>query len=127
MPPKAGLPPWRDQASEQSPGPVFRNERPKLALGKSSVCPCWIGRFFFATCAVWERLVLDGEGAPARRPLVLTGSDGYDSARRIAGADDDVIRARPGVTRSFEAGPEGLEVLIFGPHVEGDGETVADF
>jgi hypothetical protein len=29
--------------------------------------------------------------------------------------------------RSFEAGPDGLDVLIFGPHVEGDGETVDDF
>ena len=39
----------------------------------------------------------------------------------------DAVRVSPGVTRSFEAGPEGLEVLIFGPHVEGDGETVDDF
>jgi len=30
----------------------------------------------------------------------------------------------PGVTRAFEAGPDGLEVLIFGPHVQGDGELV---
>lgn len=39
----------------------------------------------------------------------------------------DAVRVSPGVTRCFEAGPEGLEVLIFGPRVEGDGETVADF
>ena len=39
----------------------------------------------------------------------------------------DAVRVSPGVTRSFEAGPDGLEVLIFGPHVEGDGETVDDF
>ena len=39
----------------------------------------------------------------------------------------DAVRVGPGVARSFEAGPDGLEVLIFGPHVEGDGETVADF
>jgi mannose-6-phosphate isomerase-like protein (cupin superfamily) len=39
----------------------------------------------------------------------------------------DAVRVGPGVTRSFEAGPEGLEVLIFGPRVEGDGEIVADF
>ena len=39
----------------------------------------------------------------------------------------DAVRVSPGVARSFEAGPEGLEVLIFGPHVEGDTETVADF
>jgi uncharacterized cupin superfamily protein len=39
----------------------------------------------------------------------------------------DAVRVSPGVTRSFEAGPDGLEVLIFGPHVESDGEIVQDF
>jgi mannose-6-phosphate isomerase-like protein (cupin superfamily) len=39
----------------------------------------------------------------------------------------DAVRVSPGVARAFEAGPDGLEVLIFGPHVDGDGEIVADF
>lgn len=39
----------------------------------------------------------------------------------------DAVRVSPGVTRSFEAGPDGLHVLIFGPHVESDGEMVQDF
>lgn len=39
----------------------------------------------------------------------------------------DAVRVSPGVARSFEAGPDGLQVLIFGPHVESDGETVKDF
>jgi mannose-6-phosphate isomerase-like protein (cupin superfamily) len=39
----------------------------------------------------------------------------------------DAVRVGPGVTRSFEAGPEGLEVLIFGPHVDGDSELVDGF
>lgn len=39
----------------------------------------------------------------------------------------DALRVSPGVTRAFEAGPDGLEVLVFGPHVEGDGEIVNDF
>lgn len=39
----------------------------------------------------------------------------------------DAVRVGPGVTRAFEAGAEGLEVLIFGPHVESDGEMVQDF
>lgn len=39
----------------------------------------------------------------------------------------DAVRVSPGVARSFEAGPEGLEVLIFGPHVESDSEMVHDF
>jgi mannose-6-phosphate isomerase-like protein (cupin superfamily) len=36
----------------------------------------------------------------------------------------DAIRVAPAVTRALEAGPDGLEVLIFGPHHKGDGELV---
>ena len=39
----------------------------------------------------------------------------------------DAVRVGPGVARCFEAGPAGLEVLIVGPHVEGDVEMVDDF
>lgn len=39
----------------------------------------------------------------------------------------DAVRVGPGTTRLLEAGPNGLEVLIFGTHVEGDVEQVADF
>lgn len=39
----------------------------------------------------------------------------------------DAVRVSPGVARAFEAGDDGLEVLIFGPHVESDGELVEDF
>jgi uncharacterized cupin superfamily protein len=39
----------------------------------------------------------------------------------------DAVRVSPGTTRSFEAGRDGLEVLVLGPHVEDDGETVRDF
>jgi mannose-6-phosphate isomerase-like protein (cupin superfamily) len=34
----------------------------------------------------------------------------------------DAIRVAPAVARGFEAGPEGLELLAFGPHHESDGE-----
>jgi uncharacterized cupin superfamily protein len=39
----------------------------------------------------------------------------------------DAVRVGPGVARGFQAGPDGLEVLIFGPHVESDTELVDDF
>ena len=39
----------------------------------------------------------------------------------------DAVRVSPGTTRAFEAGPDGLEVLVVGPHVEGDGEMVQGF
>jgi quercetin dioxygenase-like cupin family protein len=36
----------------------------------------------------------------------------------------DAIRVAPPVVRAFEAGPDGLELLAFGPHHEGDGEIL---
>jgi mannose-6-phosphate isomerase-like protein (cupin superfamily) len=57
--------------------------------------------------------------------VVLSGSG------RIALDDDlvelqplDAVRVAPQVMRAFEAGPEGLEVIAFGPRREGDGEIV---
>lgn len=38
----------------------------------------------------------------------------------------DAIRVAPDVVRAFEAGPDGLEFLAFGPHQDGDGELVHD-
>jgi mannose-6-phosphate isomerase-like protein (cupin superfamily) len=38
----------------------------------------------------------------------------------------DAIRLAPKATRMFEAGPEGLEILVFGPHHERDGELVTE-
>jgi mannose-6-phosphate isomerase-like protein (cupin superfamily) len=57
--------------------------------------------------------------------VVLSGSgrvkldDEVIELRRL-----DALRVAPGVTRAFEGGPEGLELLAFGPHHEGDGEMV---
>lgn len=42
-------------------------------------------------------------------------------------AELDALRVGPGTTRQLEAGPNGLEMLIFGTHVDGDVETVSDF
>ena len=39
----------------------------------------------------------------------------------------DAIRIAPEVTRAFEAGPDGLELLVFGPRHQGDAEIVQDF
>lgn len=36
----------------------------------------------------------------------------------------DAIRVAPAVTRAFEAGPDGLELLAFGPRRKGDGEVL---
>jgi mannose-6-phosphate isomerase-like protein (cupin superfamily) len=36
----------------------------------------------------------------------------------------DAIRVAPGVTRAFEAGPQGIEILAFGPRHDGDGEVI---
>jgi hypothetical protein len=37
----------------------------------------------------------------------------------------DAIRVSPEVARAFEAGPEGLELLVFGPRRAGDTEILS--
>ena len=39
----------------------------------------------------------------------------------------DAIRVGPEVTRGFEAGPDGLELIVFSQKTPGDAEIVADF
>lgn len=39
----------------------------------------------------------------------------------------DAIRIAPEVKRAFEAGSEGLTMLVFGPRHAGDGEVLQDF
>jgi mannose-6-phosphate isomerase-like protein (cupin superfamily) len=39
----------------------------------------------------------------------------------------DALRVAPAVTRRFEAGPDGLAYLVFGPHHEKDGELDKEF
>lgn len=39
----------------------------------------------------------------------------------------DAIRIAPQVKRAFEAGPDGLSLLVFGAHCPGDGEMLNDF
>jgi mannose-6-phosphate isomerase-like protein (cupin superfamily) len=36
----------------------------------------------------------------------------------------DALRVAPGVTRGFEAGPDGMDMLVFGARHEGDGEVI---
>jgi mannose-6-phosphate isomerase-like protein (cupin superfamily) len=39
----------------------------------------------------------------------------------------DAVRVSPAAARAFEAGPDDLELLVFGPHHEKDGELNHDF
>lgn len=60
--------------------------------------------------------------------VVIAGSGRVklgDEIRDIAKLD--VIRISPEVPRAFEAGGEGLEILVFGPHHKGDGELLKEF
>jgi quinol monooxygenase YgiN/quercetin dioxygenase-like cupin family protein len=53
--------------------------------------------------------------------VVLAGSGKVkidDEVRDVRGLD--AIRFAPGSARAFEAGPEGLDFLVFGPHHPGD-------
>jgi quercetin dioxygenase-like cupin family protein len=59
---------------------------------------------------------------------VLSGSGRVkleDELRELVARD--VVRVAPHVTRGFEAGPDGLELLAFGARHAGDGEIVQDF
>ena len=42
----------------------------------------------------------------------------------VAIAAGDAVRVAPPVTRSFEAGPDGMEWLAVGPHHAADGEVI---
>jgi mannose-6-phosphate isomerase-like protein (cupin superfamily) len=60
--------------------------------------------------------------------LVLSGSGTVkleDELREVS--THDIVRVAPQVTRGFEAGPEGLELLAFGGRHANDGEIVPDF
>ena len=72
-----------------------------------------------------------------RQPFGHQHERGGGDLRRPAGSgplklDDDVVdlepldavRVAPGVTRAFEAGPGGIEVLAIGARHDGDGEIV---
>jgi mannose-6-phosphate isomerase-like protein (cupin superfamily) len=60
--------------------------------------------------------------------VVISGSGRLRLDDEVVGVERlDAIRVAPSVTRAFEAGPEGLEVLAFGPHHAGDGEVLPDF
>ena len=60
--------------------------------------------------------------------VVLSGSGSVRLDDEIVElAPLDAVRVSPGVARAFEAGADGLEVLVFGAHVEGDAELLQDF
>ena len=42
-------------------------------------------------------------------------------------AKHDALRVAPKVTRAFEAGPDGLELLAFGQRHNGDGEVIENW
>lgn len=58
--------------------------------------------------------------------VILRGSGRVklgDELREVAALD--AIRIAPQLPRAFEAGPDGLELIVFGPH-HADGEPVED-
>lgn len=60
--------------------------------------------------------------------IVLSGSGRVKLEQELIElTTHDIVRVAPQVTRGFEAGPEGLELLAFGARHAGDGEIVADF
>jgi mannose-6-phosphate isomerase-like protein (cupin superfamily) len=60
--------------------------------------------------------------------LVLSGSGRIKLDDEILELQPlEAVRIAPPVTRAIEAGPGGIEVIVFGPHHEGDGELTPDW
>ena len=57
--------------------------------------------------------------------VVLSGSGRVKLDDEILEVEPlDAIRVSPGVIRQFEGGPDGLELVVAGPHYEKDGELL---
>jgi mannose-6-phosphate isomerase-like protein (cupin superfamily) len=60
--------------------------------------------------------------------VVLAGSGRFKLEDEIVDVGPrDVVYCPPSVMRAWEAGSDGLEVIAFGAHAEGDGEMDQDF
>ena len=60
--------------------------------------------------------------------VVLSGAGRVKLGEEIVElAPMDALRVAPPLMRAFEGGPQGMELLVFGPHHERDGEMEADF
>jgi mannose-6-phosphate isomerase-like protein (cupin superfamily) len=59
--------------------------------------------------------------------VVVSGSGRVKLDDAVVDVDAlDAIRVAPQVVRAFEGGPDGLELLAFGPHHAGDGEVLQE-
>ena len=59
--------------------------------------------------------------------VILSGSGRVKLDDEIADVGPlDAVRVAPPVARSFEAGDDGLELLVFGPRHKGDGEVLRE-
>ncbi len=57
--------------------------------------------------------------------VVLSGSGRVKLDEEIVALDAlDALRVAPAVTRAFEADDSGMELLVFGPRHDGDGEVL---
>lgn len=59
--------------------------------------------------------------------VVLSGTGQVKLDDEVVVAPMDSLRVAPQVARAFQAGPDGLELLAFGPHHANDGEILEDF
>jgi len=60
--------------------------------------------------------------------VVLTGSGRVKLGDEVVELKvRDVVRVAPDTIREFESGPDGMELLATGTHVEGDGEMLQEW
>ena len=115
---------WADWSRDPDFGPGWHSINAHLGITGFGIAGC-------SADAGKELIVPHAEGPYTGQEevyVVLAGAgrmkldDAIIDVRRL-----DAIRVAPGVTRQFEAGPDGLEILAVGARHEGDGELVPDW
>jgi uncharacterized cupin superfamily protein len=105
-----------DQAAKHGFGPAFESRFPREGLGAEQT------GLSFQRLAPGSRTPFAHRHEQAEEIYVVVGGGG-----RVLLGDEvvelrrlDAVRVEPATVRAFEAGDEGLEILVFGPHVAGD-------
>lgn len=109
-----------DSAPELGAGEVQESRFVTGALGSEH-----IGVTHHRFAAGKRQVVGHRHDEPEEFYVVIGGSGRINLDGKIVELERlDAVRVAPQVMRAFEGGPEGMEVLAFGPRHDGDGEVI---
>ena len=117
---KTNLADVKDEAAEHGMGDTQESRFPREVVGAEST------GFAHHRIKPGKRLPFLHRHEQAEEVhVVLSGSGtAIVEGEEIPLRAHDVLRIAPTATRTFEAGTDGLEYLVFGPRHEGDGEIL---